>query len=78
MKLAICDDEKRVREMIAESVREVSKSIEIQHFQDADGILSPDFDADILFLDIQMPGMNGMKAARQLLQSSQAVKAQTI
>ena len=66
MKLAICDDEKRIREMIAETVREVSGRIEIGCYADAEGLLSPGFDADILFLDIQMPGVNGMEAARRL------------
>ena len=66
MKLAICDDEKRVRDVIAESVREVSESIEIEFFSDAKGILAPDFDADILFLDIQMSGIDGMNAARMM------------
>lgn len=66
MKLAICDDDKRIRDLIAESVREVSESLEIEFFADAKGILVPGFDADILFLDIQMPGIDGMKAARQM------------
>lgn len=64
MKLAICDDEKRIRDMIADFVREVSESIEIVFYSDTKGILDPDFDADILFLDIQMPGIDGMSAAR--------------
>ena len=66
MKLAICDDEKRIRELIAESVRDVSGSIEIEFYTDAQGLLRPDFDADILFLDIQMPGIDGMKASKLL------------
>ena len=66
MKIAICDDEKRVREVIAESIRDVSKSVEIESYSNAKEILNPKFDADILFLDIQMPGMDGMKAARLL------------
>ncbi|MCR5746388.1 MAG: LytTR family DNA-binding domain-containing protein [Lachnospiraceae bacterium] len=66
MKLAICDDEKRIRDLIAESVRDVSKSIEIEFYADAKGILAPGFDADILFLDIQMPGIDGMNAARMI------------
>ena len=64
MKLAICDDEKRIRDMIGEAVRDVSPGIEIEYHSDANGILSKEFDADILFLDIQMPGIDGMKAAR--------------
>ena len=69
MKLAICDDEKRVRDMIAESVREVSESIEIEFYANTKGILAPGFDADILFLDIQMPGIDGMSAAQMLRQN---------
>ena len=66
MKLAICDDEKRIRDIIAESVKEVSEKIEIEFYTDAKGILSASFDSDILFLDIQMPGIDGMGAARML------------
>ena len=66
MKLAICDDDKKIRELIEESVRDVSKSIEVEMFSDARGILAPGFDADILFLDIQMPGIDGMNAARMM------------
>lgn len=69
MKLAICDDEKRIRDIIAESVKEVSEKIEIEFYADAKGILSASFDCDILFLDIQMPGIDGMGAAR-ILRSS--------
>lgn len=69
MKLAICDDEKRIRDIIAESVKEVSEKIEIELYADAKGILSASFDSDILFLDIQMPGIDGMGAAKMLRSS---------
>ena len=69
MKLAICDDEKRIRDIIAESVKEVSEKIEIEFYADAKGIISASFDSDILFLDIQMPGIDGMGAAKMLRSS---------
>ncbi|MBQ8138505.1 MAG: response regulator transcription factor [Lachnospiraceae bacterium] len=66
MKLAICDDEKQIRDVLADIVREVSESIEIVQYANAQEILSPEFDADILFLDIQMPGTDGMRASKIL------------
>ena len=66
MKLTICDDDRRIREIIAEAVREVSQSIEIECFKDASVILSKGYNTDILFLDIQMPGIDGMNAAKIL------------
>ena len=66
VKLVICDDEKRIRDIIAACVREVSDSIDIQCYDDAGEVISPAFDADIVFLDIQMPGIDGMKAAARL------------
>ena len=66
MKLAICDDEKNIRDYLAKCACEVSDNLSIVFYEDANGITAPDFDADILFLDIQLPGMDGMQAARLL------------
>ena len=66
MKLTICDDDKRIRDIIAASAREVSPNLEIVCFADAKNILTTNFQSDILFLDIQMPGIDGMQAAKML------------
>ena len=66
MKIAICDDEKSVRDHIEKCVREVEPEVTVEQYPDASSMVSASFDADILFLDIQMPGMDGMKAARIL------------
>ena len=66
MKLAICDDEKQIRDVLTDIVHEVSESIEIVQYANAQEILSLEFDADILFLDIQMPGTDGMRASKIL------------
>lgn len=66
MKLVICDDEKNIRDMIAECAVEVLGDISIESYPDAEIAASPEFDADILFIDIMMPVLNGMEAAGKL------------
>ena len=66
MKFAICDDERDIRNYIEKCAREIFSDLEIEQFPDTRDILKSGFDADILFLDIQMPGVDGMRAARIL------------
>lgn len=64
MRIAICDDEKRIRDILSEAVRDVAPNADIECFADAGPVLAKSYDADIIFMDIQMPRIDGMKAAR--------------
>ncbi len=66
MKLAICDDEKIIRDLVAECAHEISNDLEIEFFENTNEIIEPYFYADILILDIHMEGIDGMEAARIL------------
>lgn len=68
--VAVCDDEKYMSDMISTMVsdffREKNMEIGIIRFSGGKELLKYGKTIDILFLDIQMKGMDGMKTARKL------------
>lgn len=68
--IAICDDEKQTADQIRKLVngffREKSMETSIACFSSGEDLLKYDKSIDILFLDIQMKGMDGMETARKL------------
>lgn len=66
MRIAVCDDEKNIRELIADKVLKQYPEAEIVSFSSGEELLLSDKHIDILFLDIQMSGKNGMETAREL------------
>ena len=66
MRIAICDDEKNIRELIGDKVVKQYPEAEIVFFSSGEELLLSDSHIDLLFLDIQMSGRNGMDTAREL------------
>ena len=66
MQIAICDDEKNIRELIGDKIKTQFPEAEIDFYSSGDELLLSDKPMDILFLDIQMYGRNGMETAREL------------
>ena len=66
MRIAICDDEKNIRELIGNKVTKQHPDAEIIFFQTGEELLLSDDIIDILYLDIQMSGIDGMETAREL------------
>ena len=73
MRIAICDDEKNIRELIASKVLKQYPEAEIVFFSSGEELLLSDKNIDILFLDIQMSGRNGMETARELRKKDKTV-----
>lgn len=65
MTIAICDDEKDVRELLKHKVRAICPDAELVLYQTGKELLAARDQIDILFLDIQMPGKDGMETARE-------------
>jgi DNA-binding LytR/AlgR family response regulator len=70
IRIAICDDEKHmadhIKEMVSDFFHKKNREISIRTFLSGEDLLSHDGQIDILFLDIQMKGMDGMETARKL------------
>lgn len=70
IKIAICDDEKNIRNYLMSLIREQNTECEITEYASADEYLSSGLEHDLLFLDIELKGsasgMDGMGMARQI------------
>lgn len=73
MTIAVCDDEKEIRASIERNIRLLCADARIIRFEDGNALLSYPGELDILFLDIQMDGMNGIEAARALRKAENPV-----
>lgn len=65
MQIAVCDDEKNIRELIGNKVHNIYPQADICFFPSGEELLLSDKQIDILFLDIQMQGRNGIETARE-------------
>lgn len=65
MQIAICDDEKEIREMLAEKVQKLYPQAFLSLYGSGEELLSAGEEPDILLLDIQMAGKDGMETARE-------------
>jgi DNA-binding LytR/AlgR family response regulator len=66
MQIAICDDEKEIRELLGSKIQKICPNAIINYYTTGKDLLSAHIIPDILFLDIQMPEIDGMETARKL------------
>ena len=66
MNIAICDDERQIREQIQEMVKRQMSDCVTGEFATGEELLADFSSWDILFLDIQLGGMDGIGTAKEL------------
>ena len=64
MRIAICDDEKSMGQILEGKVKKLLPDAVVETYLSGDDLISSGCKPDILFLDIQMPGKDGMETAR--------------
>lgn len=65
-KIAICDDEEIITDIIAEKITKRGNAYEIYRFSSGEQLLETVADYHILFLDIEMSGVDGIQTAFKL------------
>lgn len=70
MQIAVCDDDGTMQEILRSKIekicREKGADCQVRCYSSGEELLSSGEKPDLLFLDIQMPGMDGMDAAEEL------------
>ena len=66
MDIAVVDDEKIIREHIREMIENQKPNGDVACFSSGEELLAAAKTFDIIFLDIQMDGMNGIEAAKEV------------
>lgn len=66
MDIAVVDDEKVIREHIREMIENQKQDCNAACFSSGEELLATAKTFDIIFLDIQMDGMNGIEAAKEV------------
>lgn len=64
-KKGCCDDEQSIRQMLKKKIKEMYPNMTVVQFGSGREFLLSDYNPDILLLDIQMPGENGMETAKE-------------
>ncbi|MBQ2099546.1 MAG: response regulator transcription factor [Lachnospiraceae bacterium] len=77
MRVAVCDDEEKFRVQIRDLIEKIYNSLDVivDDFSDGKKLLER-FDAnpyDVIFLDIEMPEMDGITLAKKLRERSESV-----
>ena len=70
MQIGICDDDRKMQDILRDKIerccREMGVVCEITCCSSGGEVLGADRTPDVLFLDIQMPGTDGMDVAKEL------------
>lgn len=75
MKIAICDDEKEIRESLRNILEEYREPLEqIDLYAGGEEFLECGKSYDLLFLDIDMKGINGIETARKIRLKDKKIK----
>ena len=66
MKIAVCDDNKKIREQISSLIKRQAPDSDICQYVSGEDMISAGIDHDISFLDIEMGDVSGIELAKRI------------
>lgn len=66
MKIAVCDDERIIRDVVYSQIMELIPDCEVDTYENGSVLLESGLCYDLYFLDVDMPGINGMDIAERI------------
>ncbi|MDT3843276.1 MAG: hypothetical protein LIV11_01675 [Bacillota bacterium] len=67
MKIAVCDDDKKIREQISSLIKRQAPDSDSCQYTSGEDMISAGIDHDIYFLDIEMGNVSGIELAGKKL-----------
>ncbi|MBR0484194.1 MAG: response regulator transcription factor [Oscillospiraceae bacterium] len=74
MKIAICDDDRLLRERLGGAVQDYLRNCSVRLFSCGEELLKHMTEFDVVFLDIEMPGLNGMQTAEHIRKLNKEIR----
>lgn len=66
MKIAVCDDDKKVREQMSSMIKRQAPDFDICQYATGENMISAGIDHNIYFLDIEMGDISGIELAKKI------------
>lgn len=74
MKIAVCDDDRKIVEKIREDILAYDETYMVEMYLSGESLIKSSEMYDIIFLDIDMDGINGIETAKRLREKDKNVK----
>lgn len=72
--IAVCDDETAVCEMVSETIKRWNQDVKVSCFQSGEALIAAYDFFDVVFLDIDMQGIDGIETGRRIRERDHETK----